>query len=409
MRSVGSGDGRLRAAGCGDAAVVTVIGESSSTSRSQSRGSMKAVAADRLIAGVHCRWLLGPADGGADRERRQGPGKSRTTRPGSIWSTSTTTSWLPCSPAERESSRRASRNTAGRRNRRSASATASSSRSGKPPAAGCSAPRRPITCRPARAASPFRNRSSAATARSACRSPARVQVAGRLPLRGAANDRAAPRRKAIEPQVIVTLTKSLSNSATVTGEVVAGARVPLSLERRSAARPDRRRSAARRRRSTKPSCGCRATAITATIPMEALVSDPAENIYAQPGDVLTPGAAAAILHRVRRDRGQRANPVHRREDDAGGGAGQGRRAAGSCGPIRRACSCSASSRRRSSRRSAGRSCAPGRTGARRWSTGSICGDAKSYFLAQRFPIRGQGHRLRRQCRLQRIAEVLHAC
>jgi polysaccharide export outer membrane protein len=92
--------------------------------------------------------------------------------------------------------------------------------------------------------------------------------------------------KAIEPQVIVTLTKSLSNSATVTGEVVGGARVPLSLK------GDRLLdliAAVGGARSPVYETFVRLSrdGITATIPMEALVSNPAENIYAQPGDVLT--------------------------------------------------------------------------------------------------------------------------
>jgi polysaccharide biosynthesis/export protein len=114
----------------------------------------------------------------------------------------------------------------------------------------------------------------------------RVQVAGRLPseVQRTIEERLA--EKAIEPQVIVTLTKSLSNSATVTGEVVGGARVPLSLK------GDRLLdliAAVGGARSPVHETFVRLSrdGITATIPMEALVSNPAENIYAQPGDVLT--------------------------------------------------------------------------------------------------------------------------
>jgi polysaccharide export outer membrane protein len=86
--------------------------------------------------------------------------------------------------------------------------------------------------------------------------------------------------------VIVTLTKSLSHSATVTGEVVAGSRVPLSLK------GDRLLdliAAVGGSRAPVYETFVRLSrdGVTATIPMEALVSDPAENIYAQPGDVLT--------------------------------------------------------------------------------------------------------------------------
>src|SRR5439155_21978816 len=84
--------------------------------------------------------------------------------------------------------------------------------------------------------------------------------------------------QAIEPQVIVTVTKSLSNSVAVAGEVVSGARVPLSLKgghlldliaAAGGARAPVYETFVRLSRD----------GITATVPMEALVSDPAENIY----------------------------------------------------------------------------------------------------------------------------------
>jgi len=114
----------------------------------------------------------------------------------------------------------------------------------------------------------------------------RVPAAGRLPVevQHAIEERLA--EKAIEPQVIVTITKSLTNSATVTGEVVAGARVPLSLKGDrlldliaavGGARAPVYETFVRLSRD----------GATATIPMESLVAEPAENIYAQPGDVLT--------------------------------------------------------------------------------------------------------------------------
>src|SRR6266446_10077714 len=58
----------------------------------------------------------------------------------------------------------------------------------------------------------------------------RAPVAGRLPVEVQRTIEGRLAEKAIEPQVIVTVTKSLTNSATVTGEVVSGARVPLSLK-----------------------------------------------------------------------------------------------------------------------------------------------------------------------------------
>lgn len=114
----------------------------------------------------------------------------------------------------------------------------------------------------------------------------RVPVAGRLPVEV---QRAIEQRlveKAIEPQVIVTITKSLSNSVTVTGEVISGARVPLSV------RGDRLLdliAAVGGAKSPVYETFVRLSrgGVTATIPMERLVSSPSENIFAQPGDVLT--------------------------------------------------------------------------------------------------------------------------
>ncbi len=114
----------------------------------------------------------------------------------------------------------------------------------------------------------------------------RIKVAGRLP---AEVQRAIEQRlsgKAIEPQVIVAVTKSVSNTATVSGEAVSGARVPLTLKgdrildlvaAAGGAHAPVYETAIRLSRG----------GVTATVPMEVLVSNPAENIYAQPGDVVT--------------------------------------------------------------------------------------------------------------------------
>jgi len=114
----------------------------------------------------------------------------------------------------------------------------------------------------------------------------RIPVAGRVPVevQKAIEQRLA--EKAIEPQAIVTVTRSVANSVTVTGEVVAGARVPLSVK------GDRLLdliAAAGGARAPVYETFVRLSrdGVTVTIPMEMLVSDPAENIYAQPGDVLT--------------------------------------------------------------------------------------------------------------------------
>lgn len=92
--------------------------------------------------------------------------------------------------------------------------------------------------------------------------------------------------KSIDPQVIVAMTKSVNNTVTVTGEAVGGARVPLSpkgdrvLELIAAA------GGAKAPLYETELCLTR-DGVTAAIPMEALVSDPRENIYVEPGDVLT--------------------------------------------------------------------------------------------------------------------------
>src|SRR6267143_1430378 len=114
----------------------------------------------------------------------------------------------------------------------------------------------------------------------------RIPVAGKsqLDVQNTIERRLA--EKAIEPQVIVVVTKSVTNAATVSGEVVAGARVPLSVN------GDRLLdliAIAGGAKSTVYDTFVRLSrnGTTATIPMERLVSNPAENIYAQPGDVLT--------------------------------------------------------------------------------------------------------------------------
>jgi len=114
----------------------------------------------------------------------------------------------------------------------------------------------------------------------------RVPAAGHLPVEVQRTIEQRLAEKAIEPQVIVTVTKSLTNSATVTGEVVNGARVPLSLK------GDRLLDLVAAVGGSKAPVyetfvRLSRDGVTATIPMEALVADPAENIYAQPGDVLT--------------------------------------------------------------------------------------------------------------------------
>jgi polysaccharide export outer membrane protein len=92
--------------------------------------------------------------------------------------------------------------------------------------------------------------------------------------------------KAIQPQVIVTVPESVNYTVTVSGEVVKGARIPLS--------PNGDRlldliAAAGGAKAPIYDTFVRLSrgGVTVTIPMERLVDNPAENIYGWPGDVLT--------------------------------------------------------------------------------------------------------------------------
>jgi polysaccharide biosynthesis/export protein len=114
----------------------------------------------------------------------------------------------------------------------------------------------------------------------------RIAVAGRTPLQVQDEIQQRLADKAIEPQAIVTVTKSITNTATVAGEVVSGARVPLSvggdhlldvIAAAGGAKAPVYQTFVRLSRG----------GVTVTIPMDQLVSNPGENIYAWPGDVLT--------------------------------------------------------------------------------------------------------------------------
>ena len=92
--------------------------------------------------------------------------------------------------------------------------------------------------------------------------------------------------KALNPQALVIVNKSAVNAVTVAGEMVTGARVPLSpggerllqvVAAAGGAQAPVHETFVRLSRD----------GVTATIPLERLVADPAEDIYAQPGDVLT--------------------------------------------------------------------------------------------------------------------------
>jgi polysaccharide export outer membrane protein len=92
--------------------------------------------------------------------------------------------------------------------------------------------------------------------------------------------------KAIEPQVLVTIVKNGSNTVTVGGEVTAGARVPLSVKgdrildviaTAGGIRAPAHESVVKLTRGNR----------TVSVPFNTIVTDPHENIFVRPNDVIT--------------------------------------------------------------------------------------------------------------------------
>lgn len=143
----------------------------------------------------------------------------------------------------------------------------------------------------------------------------RVRVAGHTPLQVQDEIQQRLAQKAIEPQAIVTVINTVTDTATVTGDV-SSAKVPLSVGGTrlldvivgaggaaaggaAAGGAAAGGAAAGGAASTAASAGgakspvyetfvrLSRSGVTATIPMEQLILDPAENIYAWPGDIIT--------------------------------------------------------------------------------------------------------------------------
>ncbi len=92
--------------------------------------------------------------------------------------------------------------------------------------------------------------------------------------------------KAIEPQAVVTITRNVSNAATVTGEVVQGARIPLTV------RGDRVLDVIASAGGIKTAAHetfVRLTRKNATVSVafNSILATPSENIYVHPDDVIT--------------------------------------------------------------------------------------------------------------------------
>jgi len=113
-----------------------------------------------------------------------------------------------------------------------------------------------------------------------------VPAAGRTPVEVQQTIETLLASKALQPQALVIVKKSTANTVTVAGEVVPGARLPLSpggdrllqvIAAAGGAQAPVHETFVRLSRD----------GVTATIPFERLVKDPEEDIYARPGDVLT--------------------------------------------------------------------------------------------------------------------------
>jgi polysaccharide biosynthesis/export protein len=114
----------------------------------------------------------------------------------------------------------------------------------------------------------------------------RIRAAGRTPSEVETAIVEQLQGKAVEPQALVNVSRNVSNTATVTGEVANGARVPLSQ------RGDRILdviAAAGGYRSPVHETFISLTRgkQTARAPLQALLTNPAENVFVRPGDTLT--------------------------------------------------------------------------------------------------------------------------
>lgn len=113
-----------------------------------------------------------------------------------------------------------------------------------------------------------------------------VRVAGRTPQEVKQDIENALKSMAVEPQVLVNVVANNSNTVTVTGEVARSGLIPLLpggnrlidvIATAGGPRMEAHQVAVQITRGSK----------SETIPMEQLVSDPRENIYVQPNDVVT--------------------------------------------------------------------------------------------------------------------------
>ncbi len=113
-----------------------------------------------------------------------------------------------------------------------------------------------------------------------------ITVVGRLPAEVEGMIEAGLRGKAVEPQVLVTVPRSIVNTVSVGGEVANGARVPLSI------RGDRildviATGGGVRAPINEAIVRLTRDGRTVSVPFATIVQRPQENIYLNPGDILT--------------------------------------------------------------------------------------------------------------------------
>jgi polysaccharide export outer membrane protein len=114
----------------------------------------------------------------------------------------------------------------------------------------------------------------------------RLKAAGRTPAEVQRTIEERLSNKALNPQALVVIRRSVANSVAVSGEGIQGARIPLSL---GGDRLLQVIAAAGGSDSPVHDVFVRLSrnGITATVPMATLVADPEQNIFAEPGDVVT--------------------------------------------------------------------------------------------------------------------------
>jgi polysaccharide export outer membrane protein len=114
----------------------------------------------------------------------------------------------------------------------------------------------------------------------------RIAVAGRTPAEVARRIEGLLGPKALDPQALVVVQRGTANSVSVAGDIVRGARIPLSgagerlldvIAAAGGAKAPPHETFVRLSRG----------GVTATVPLATLVADPEQNIFAEPGDVLT--------------------------------------------------------------------------------------------------------------------------